>query len=80
MPELKLKNFIIGLNQTLKTKEMNDQMIDLLMVLLSNDIIQETHFIKSRENVNTLEDVARELVLEYESLKKSYKFYKKLKS
>jgi len=56
---------------------MNEQIIDLLTVLLSNDIIQETHFIKSRENVNTVEDVARELVLEYESIKQSEKFYKK---
>ena len=56
---------------------MNEQIIDLLTVLLSNDIIQETHFIKSRENVNTDEDVARELVLEYESIKRSDKFYKK---
>ena len=41
---------------------------DLLMVLLENDIIDETHFISEREHINTLEDVVNDLISEYEEL------------
>jgi hypothetical protein len=41
---------------------------DLLMVLLENDIIDDTHSISEREQVNTLEDVANEMIIEYNSL------------
>jgi hypothetical protein len=37
----------------------------VLMTLLENDIIEETHNITEREHVNTLEDVVNELLVEY---------------
>lgn len=40
-----------------------------LLLLLKNDVISETHFISDRENVNTIEDIADELVKEYYTLK-----------
>lgn len=41
---------------------------NMLMVLLENGIIEETHYISEREHVNTTEDVASELLNEYAML------------
>jgi protein-arginine kinase activator protein McsA len=40
----------------------------VLMTLLENDIIGETHHILEREHINTLEDVVDELLIEYNKL------------
>jgi hypothetical protein len=41
---------------------------NILMTLLENAIIEETHYITEREHVNTLEDVVSELLYEYKEL------------
>jgi len=46
-------------------EELAEKIKNILTYLLDNGIIEETHHILKREHVNTLEDVAAELILEY---------------